>query len=299
MNMEVFVGRLCREVEKRFGKERRIKVMTNNDSMEPGMQIMDKGDITLTTECLNGLLEAYMAGIPLKRIARELLNDRRTIREGHLGISYFIPFEAAKDRICYRLLNRDSNKKLLDEMPYVSFLDLAICFYYAGDGEGIGEATQIHNAHMKKWGTDAAELLEMARRNTQKLFPWECESLEVILEGEQQEEDMTKGALPSRPKWYERKIPMGILGNRQKQYGAACILYPEVLDRLAQEAGNALYILPSSVHEVILLPDTGGHSAQKLKVTINVINMGLLAPEEVLSNSLYYYSRLERQIRIL
>lgn len=252
MDMEIFVGRLCREVEKKLGEERRVKVMTNNDSMEPGRQTMEKGDITLTTECLNGLLEAYMAGIPFERIVQELLNGRRTIREGHLGISYFLPFEAAKDRICYQLLNRDKNKELLDGMPYVSFLDLAICFYYAGDGEGTGEAIQIHNAHMEKWGTDAAELLELARRNTQKLFPWECKSLAATLGIEQQEEGMVKGALPSGREWLERKEPIGVLSNQQKQHGAACVLYPEVL-----------------------------------------------APEDVLSSSLYHYSLLERQIRIL
>ena len=69
--------------------------------------------------------------------------------------------------------------------------------------------------------------------------------------------------------------------------------------KLARGAKRGLYILPSSIHEVILLPDTGLGSPQELKRMIHEVNSTQVAPEEVLSNSLYYYDSLQKRIRII
>ena len=65
---------------------------------------------------------------------------------------------------------------------------------------------------------------------------------------------------------------------------------------MAQEMGNNFFILPSSVHEVILLPDTGNEDSEDLKKIINAVNTTQVAPEEVLSDTLYRYDRADKRV---
>ena len=59
-------------------------------------------------------------------------------------------FENVKDRVCFKLINKDRNAELLSDMPYIEFLDLAVIFYVlvSEDEMGTGPIT-IHNSLMK------------------------------------------------------------------------------------------------------------------------------------------------------
>ena len=96
-----------------------------------------------------------------------------------------------------------------------------------------------------------------------------------------------------------REIPMLILTNAGKTYGACCILYPKVLEQLAERVDGDYYLIPSSVHEFILLPVDQGRSAEELKEMIVEVNSTELTPEEILSDQLYLYSSQERCVKIL
>ena len=96
-----------------------------------------------------------------------------------------------------------------------------------------------------------------------------------------------------------QEAQMKVLSNTRRIEGAVCILYPGVLESLAREEGHDLYILPSSIHEVILLPDTGAPSAEELKRMVREVNDTQVAPEEVLSYSLYRYRRTDGRVTIV
>ena len=93
-------------------------------------------------------------------------------------------------------------------------------------------------------------------------------------------------------------IPLLVLTNSRRYLGAACILYRGVLERFAKKLGENLYILPSSVHEVILLPETKVNSSKNLLRMVMEVNRTQLAPEEVLSDTVYYYDRKSGKISI-
>ena len=92
---------------------------------------------------------------------------------------------------------------------------------------------------------------------------------------------------------------MKVLTNEKRTQGAACMLYPELLAQLAGKEERSFYIFPSSVHEVILMPDTGRGEAESFKQMIVEINDAQVAPEEVLSDSLYYYDLAEKRVKII
>ena len=94
-------------------------------------------------------------------------------------------------------------------------------------------------------------------------------------------------------------IPMKVLSNRRHMYGAAVMILPGVLQDIAEEMDASLYILPSSVHEVILMTDTGQEQPQVLRDMVMEVNATQVLPEEILSDHVYYYDRDKKEICIV
>ncbi|MDE7404300.1 MAG: hypothetical protein K2M81_04265, partial [Lachnospiraceae bacterium] len=89
----------------------------------------------------------------------------------------------------------------------------------------------------------------------------------------------------------QTKMPMYVLTNKQKLYGAACMLYPGVLKTFAEKIQRDFYILPSSIHEVILVPADADTDKEALHEIVTEINRTQVAEEEVLADSVYFYSK--------
>lgn len=301
MNMEVFAARVCAAVGKNLGGgvcTEVKKVRKNNGILLHGLMISSEGQTVVPTIYLESYLEACESGTPFEEVICSLLAIyQKGTPQGNIDMEFFRHYGAVKDKICYRLIGRKGNEALLDEMPHVDFLDMAICFYYAYQGETLGEGSiLIHNSHMEMWKVSVADLLAVARENTPQLLPWECSGIKEIL-NELEGADMDGSGLEMGDGMEEssQEFPMKILSNKKKLYGASCILYPGVLEEIAGE-GKSLYIIPSSMHETILLPYDKVKSAVYLKMIIYEMNRTQVAPEEVLSDSLYYYDSSRKEV---
>lgn len=300
MEIEVFAEKICREMRREFGNEVRVEtigVRKNNGVILHGLMARRQGWNVAPTVYLDTFLEAYEAGAafgPIVGRVRDIFRENLEKRPADMG--FFRSFEQVRDRICYRLVGRKGNEGMLAGVPYIDFLDLAICFYYSYNGE-MGEGTiQIDKSHMEMWDTCIAELFSLSKRNTPRLFPWECGGLREVLE-EMAAQDGGYEDLESLPEELCREVPMMVLGNTRKSNGAACILYPGVLEEMVRRIGGSFYILPSSVHEVILLPDTGMESGvEELKELIKDVNSTHVAPEDVLSDTLYRYDSSQGRV---
>lgn len=302
MEISEFSQKICNAVKKELGEGYRIElkeVRKNNGVVLHGLVILFRSQNVAPTIYLDTFLEAYESGTAFAVIVRRLLAIyRKDVPRTNVDMEFFRFFDKVKDRICYRLIGRKGNERLLEDVPHIEFLDLSICFYYAYQGDTLGEGTiLIHNSHMKMWETCTSQLYHLARSNTPRLFPWVCNSLEEIL-----------GSMAGSGKVREPEslgeesvlgFPMKVLSNTKRLHGAVCILYPGVLEKLAHREGLGFYILPSSIHETILLSDTSMGSAQELKKMIVEVNSTQVDPEEVLSDSLYYYDSAEKKVRII
>lgn len=302
MEIREFSQKICNAVKKELGEEYRIElkeVRKNNGVVLHGLVILFQSQNVAPTIYLDTFLEAYESGTAFAVVVRRLLAlYRRGVPRESVDMDFFRSFDQVRDRICYRLIGRRGNESLLEDVPHIEFLDLVICFYYAYQGSALGEGTiLVHNSHMKMWGTTVSQLYALARSNTPGLFPWVCSSLADVLndmsgaEGCEMPKDMGEGL--------GRNFPMKVLGNTKRLHGAVCILYPGVLEELSLREKCSFYILPSSIHEVILLPDIGMACAEELKRMIVEVNSTQVAPEEVLSDSLYYYDFAQKKVRII
>lgn len=301
MELNEFTGKVRRAVEKEFGKEFKVElkeVRKNNGVILHGLFLESEKQNVIPTVYLDPFWEAYEAGVTFSEIMGRLVEIYRRETGGkNVSMDFFREFGKVKGRICYRLIGREANAAMLQEIPHVNFLDLAICFFYAYQGPELGEGSiLIHNSHMAFWQTNTLELLRLAGENTPRLFPARLFSMEEVL-GELAEEEPAPGVEEYRQ--FLEYVPMKILSNEQKSQGAACILYEGWLADQAEKYGKSFYLLPSSVHEMILLPDGGGETAADLKSMIHDVNRTQVSPEEVLSDSLYYFDRKEKRIKIL
>lgn len=303
MEIKEFTEKLKNALHTKLGEEYQIEsvqVPKNNGVLLQGLTIQKKEQNVAPTIYINGFWDAYNDGVLLTHIVERIMDIlQKDSPTGEIDMSFFQQFDKVKDRICYRIICAEKNNALLQRIPHKIFLDFAICFFYAYQGDELGNGSiLIHNTHVNMWNTDIDQLWELAQANTERIFPWENKSMEsVIRELMLKKHDMDEEDLGEA--LFENTVPMYVLSNRERLYGASCVLYSEALCQVAQELDADLFILPSSIHEVILLPDIHQDSPEQLKSMIKEINDTQVEPEEVLSDNLYYYDRKEDKIRLL
>ena len=304
MELNEFTQKVRKAIEKEFGEEYQVElkeVRKNNGVLLHGLLIESKDRNVIPTIYLESFWEAYEGGVTFSEIVSRLVEIYRKETCGkNINLDFFRDFGKVKDRICYRLVGRKTNEGLLSDVPHIDFLDLAICFFYAYKGPELGEGSiLIHNSHMELWQTNTLELLELARINTPAVFPNRVYSMEEILKELYLDENKDPVTGVEEYKEFLDSVPMKILSNEQKAQGAICMLYEGVLEKLAMDYGSSFYILPSSIHEVILLPDKGQESAENLKRMIHDVNRTQVAAEEVLSDSLYYFDFFKKKLKVI
>ena len=290
MRYEKFEEEVIKRVQEIVGSSGSVQVndvMKNNQTMLRGMIVLREGQNVSPTIYLNSFYEMLKDGMNLDSVVKRILEVYvRSLPQNKVDMEFFKDFEQVKDRIVYRLINREKNKELLADIPHVDFLDLAICFYYSYWHPEIGEGIiLIHNSHLEMWNIGAEILMSLANVNTPRLMPSQFSSIDQALSGVLDEEQLSE----LHKLQQESGKYLYVLSNAKRCNGAAVILYPGVLDRVAQELRGSFYILPSSIHETLLMCDNAKCNSEDLHMMISEINESQVREEEVLSDYAYYY----------
>lgn len=190
--------------------------------------------------------------------------------------------------IMYQLMNYEQNRALLEHIPHIRYLDMAIVFYYWKE-EGVApeRVCLVSNENMRQWGYTPEELEKIAAYNTPRKQPVSFRTMEEMIC-----ELVGADGLCQR-EGRESVIPMHILTNKQKLFGAATILYPQVLWAISQSLQEDIYVLPSSIHEVIIVPVSVKCSRKELEEIVEDINFTQVPTWEVLSNHVFQYHKKE------
>lgn len=268
-------------------------VIKNNGCEMDGLVIMEKGKDIAPTIYLDSFYELYTNGENIKNIIRQIeLIYEQNKNNVTFDVNILKHFDTIKDKIVYKVVNYRSNEKLLEQVPHKRILDLAVVFYCLLDNEyGRSATALIYNNNLKNWNVTIDDVYKAALKNTPDLLHSKISSMAALFEkcgvNVDGEEVDLKDYVPS---------DMYVLTNESKLNGAACILYENVLYDFAQKLGADLYILPSSVHEVILLPKLSVFEKDELVNMVKEVNTEGVAADEVLSDHVYEYNRTERLI---
>lgn len=297
MKFTNFANLISKEVSKKLGDCFQIRINTvrkNNNLILTGLTIIQNGINISPTIYLDGYYQEYVNGrTTLKNVADAVMYTYNKNQIGHcVDMQYFLHYEQVKQTIVYKLINTERNKELLEDIPHIEFLDLSIVFQCIISQKEFGLSTVlIHNVHMKFWDVTAEELYKAAKENTPRLLPHVIKSMNQVLSEMLMKENPEAFSFGECTQLLAGSIPMFVLSNRSQVEGAACILYPQVLADFANTINSSFYIIPSTIHEVLILPAETTEESEGILSMIQEINDTQVSTAEILSYSLYFYDK--------
>lgn len=300
LNMEQFAESIREWLEQQgqFEKVSLQKVLKNNGVVRCGLVLCRGEHNVVPTIYLESFFKAYQDGADIDEIVGEILEAYESAPDEDADMSFFRDFSMVKDMLCMKLVNREANAGLLTKIPYRDFLDMAVVYYVDCDNPQIVAGTiQVYNSHMEMWGVTEEDLWEAASINTPERKPGRIESMEDILAEMLAEQDNGDNEYPGSCMG-KSPVTMLVITNTGRLYGDAVILYSGMLRQAADRAGSDLFILPSSLHEVIAVPAMEREDAADLKEIVMAVNRTHLQPEEVLSDNVYIYRRERDRLEI-
>lgn len=263
--------------------------LKNNGVTRLGVTISDP-DINISpTIYLEEFYKQYQNGVHLLDIIQDIMDIYKEVRFEHSWeIGELHKFDNIRQKVAYKLIHKKDNAQLLQDVPYITYHDLAIVFFLLMEISNSGSGTiLITNEMTRFWDVTVEDLYQVASINTPHLLPADFKPMRTVvcemLGTNCTEEDLADNH-------------MYILTNTIRQFGATTILYKDILEDISNELRDDFYILPSSIHEVIILPRRYSPSPENLDEMIVEINETQVSLDEVLSDHAYYYSRLHKSL---
>lgn len=294
MNYQQFIEEVERRVKEKIKGNETITVyihtaVKNNGKERKGITVSEKGIHISPTIYLEEYFQQFQEGKPIEKIVEKILQLYEEVKCSHpCEESLLQNYEELKGKFACKLIHRGKNEKLLNDIPYVPWMDLAIVVFVLLEVSPYGTATVlVRKEHLEIWGLTEAQLFDEAKKNTPILLPYQFCPMRKLLrkicpyavdEGEEEEESLY------------------VLSNKLRSFGAASMLYEGILEKVGQKLGENYYILPSSIHEVIVVPESKSPVKQDLEEMVREINETQVEEEEVLSDRVYYFSRKENRL---
>ncbi len=294
MEYEKFKEEIRERMQERLGAGTEVSFRSlgrNNGAETEGLEVREEGiaaapvlhlDDLYGNYCRNGSMEETVSS------ALKMLKEKPTVDIGAVPGTW----EAAKGRIRAGLVHYGWNREALKGIPHRKFLNLAVTYRVElPESEGFQAGIRINKSLMELWGATEEQLYMEAMENLEK----ESYNIQPIAELLGGMAGIPTGAMREFP---EEVTKQHVLSNESCRYGAAGMLRKDLMERFAEQAGGNFYILPSSIHDLILLPDDGSVSAECLKEMVREVNKSVVAREEWLSEDVYYYDCEEKKVRI-
>lgn len=247
---------------------------------------------------MESYFDRFQHGMEIDTIVDDITNAVHGDGMGaSLSLEDILDFNQMKDKIVLRIVNTQANQELLDTIPHKSWMDLSVIYYLLlGRDEGGQTTTLISNKIIREWGVGAEELYNLAHENTKRLLPSEIRHISVFMSelmsellSENPEKNLDTELMETL---YESDTkPMYVLSNSMGLYGAGCMLPGLGIEDFANELGTDLIVLPSSVHEVLLVPFKSEEDIAELSVIVKSVNQTQVPAQDQLSDSVYFYSR--------
>ncbi len=314
MEYQEFIRNITNRIQAILGDQYQVQchpVCKNNGVHLDGLIIMSKETNISPSIYLNQYFDQFVLGRPINEIVWEIFQlFKQAPQIGNMDIDKFADFSTVRENIAIKVINYEANQELLREVPHRRFLDLAEVYYFVIQNDLLGNATVlIRNDHLALWQTNERTLHRVGMRNT-LFLGWEIRPMNVIIRDYLEEElddylkekEPDKEATPDRVQQLAEEIltdiyqsddegPLYVLSNRQRFFGASCILFTERLKDFANLKDSDLYILPSSIHEVILIPQDLSPDYESLCRMVREINESEVDACDRLSDRVYKFDR--------
>ena len=267
------------------------EVVKANDTVLHGVVIKaPEQDIVLTIyieDCIKQLPEDFA----MKNLAEAIISIYQVgMREAPAVESLSLEFDDIKDKLVVQLAEVERNKDRLRELAYKPLYNgMVMLAYVVVQGERGNMRFAVTKEIAKGQNYDIEKMFETAMKNNEPVL---VDTKDVILS------DGVKNVQNLFDKELSGKLPdsMYTLTNSSTNLGAATLYYPDVQKRIADMLQNSYYVLPSSIHEVMILPCSVNDNPEFLRKMVREANETVVNPQEVLSDRVFMYDREKERL---
>jgi hypothetical protein len=304
MNYELFKEVVAEKImefmpEEYQGRKLNIESIEKINVTLDGINLVGEGNVIVTpTIYINEMYEHYQNTNDLQEVLQTAALKMEQAMRNASDMTPVVDFNAAKDNIVFQLVNTEQNKEMLLNIPNRAFQDLSVIYRWVVkvEEEGI-QSTVIHNQLAEKLGLSEEQMFGLAVENTRRIFPPTVKSMNDVIRNIFQKEgmpaelvDMMVGEMPVEQ-------AMWVISNDRGINGAISMLYEDKLHDLSDKLETDLYIMPSSLHEVIAVSCNMG-DPNELAQMVAEINLDQVDLSERLSNQVYHYDKDLRKLSL-
>lgn len=275
------------------------KIRKNNNQQWDSLQVVMPGRHVVPSIYLKKMFERYENGMPVKDIFRacaSVIMDNKEDEFFDAGNMVY-NWELAKEHLLIQVVNAQSNQEMLTQIPYVMKEDLALTYRIMLSGnEDTGASILVDNIMLEAWGVSKEELYESAMENSKVMAPERVMCMEDMLKNMMKyvPDDVSPEGIELNESDNDF---MFVITNKQQFYGASAVFYGNSLEELAKKMKSDLYILPSSIHEMLVV-SAKDHDASELADIVQTVNANVVTKEEQLSDHVYHYDPVSKEIKL-
>lgn len=302
MNIKEFAEAIKEIISEKKGLKADItEIYKNNDTLLTTLQVYENDDKIKRNFYIDSY---YNSGDTPDEAAEDILSalDKGPDVNQDAANCIINNFEKVKDRITYRIINKERNEGYLKNIPYTEMFDLAKVYVmdvpeFSSD-EDCSAVVTISNSLMETYGVTVEDLERLAKKNIRKTKPIIPDLMSMIYDGcfEDLYDGIKEGNSISVSRF--KVAEMWVVTNESKSYGAALLANDKLLEMMGKIKGD-FYILPSSVHEIICASDDGDDRSEGLKALVKNVNETVLRGEDFLSDSVYRYDSKKKVLSVL
>jgi hypothetical protein len=243
---------------------------------------------------LEKFYDAMQDGTPYDRVvdkAVDVINNGIDKRP-EIDVAALTDYSQMKEKLAMEVVSAEANKEMLQNVPHQNMEDMAVVYRFVLSSDDDGRASiLVTNQILENMGVSPDQLHADALENAPQIKPAEIKGMsEVMAELMGLEQAELMGIIPIDPKdeqMYVATVP-------DKVHGAGVLAYQDFMDQAAERAGGDFFILPSSIHEVLIVPDNGKMDLASLENMVKEVNATQVAPADKLTDSVYHYDVQER-----
>ena len=267
------------------------QVMKNNDTIQDSLYINNGDERISPVINLNESFKSYEKSGDFEAELNTIANIRMNADPKlEVDINSVLDFASIKDRIDCRLINAETNSEYLKDKPFKQIEDLAVVYTVelGKNSDGIMN-TVVTDGLMSSWGINAEQLDKVAMENLENSDTSRFSSMRDVLKSMMfpdmpDDDPMVASMLPPMegPQMY-------VLTSDDKLYGAKYLADTGKLDEISEKLGSDLIVIPSSVHECIIIPNDGSMDRSVIEGMIHDVNSTQVPPKDILSEHAYMY----------
>ena len=206
-----------------------------------------------------------------------------------VDINALMNYEVMKEKLSVEVISAETNEELLAKVPHDRIEDLAVVYRFIMESNEDGRASiLVNNDMIERIGVTHEQLRADALENSPEIRPAVIQGMNEVMKEMMGPEAYEMFGIPD-----DTEEMMFIATVPDKNSGAGVLAYQDFMDQAAEKIGGDFFILPSSIHEILLVPDDGQKGADELKAMVMDVNATQVSPEERLSDNVYHYDSKE------